>query len=532
EQFYVFFPIILMLLWKFAKNYITSFFALSFLFSLQLANYGSANFPDANFFLLPARGWELLAGALLAKLEIEKGRINNSFLVELMPAVGLFLICNAIVFFDDQMPHPSFITLLPVIGTMLIIWFSKKGELVSDLLGSKLFVAVGLISYSFYLWHFPIFAFARIKEISLSAYGKVECILLALILSVLTYWLVEQPTRNKTKLRTKYFLTCLVPTFILLVGTQTYLFRTDSVGKSDNLHPLLQTGVRDFLEIDGRICHQRSVDDLCNVDTFKDAPYLINLGDSHASTLAPHLYKLSNTMGMNYLQLTGAPFYFNVNRGLGREQLNLFDKNHTPKWQKFITEYKFPPSSVFIFTSRMNVYLNGTYYDNGEGGIEFNAKGSFIGETLWSTNNKTVEENIFRTFKWIINQGHKVVLVYPIPETGFHVPMKIKSMLSAISASEASNLSNELIASHSFENYKSRSQKAFELFDKFPSNENVIRVYPATIFCDESSGRCYTHNDEFTYYCDDDHLSSAGANLLVKEIAKQLRMNHQPQAEN
>ena len=225
EQFYILFPIILLLLWKFLREHITTIFVLAFFFSLQLAHFGSANFADANFYLLPTRTWELLAGAILAKVELDKGRISHPFLDLTMPSIGLFLICNAIVFLDDQMRHPSLITLLPVVGTMLLIWFCKKRELVSDLLGSTPFVAVGLISYSFYLWHFPIFAFARIKDDTLSGYDKIEHTALALLLSVATYLLIEKPFRRKDKAQKGPFLiaillplSCIASFSVALIG--------------------------------------------------------------------------------------------------------------------------------------------------------------------------------------------------------------------------------------------------------------------------------------------------------------------------
>ena len=71
---------------------------------------------------------------------------------------------SVILFFDNEMFHPSLYTLLPIIGVCLIIWFSNKDEIITKIFSTKLFVSIGLISYSLYLWHYPIFAFARITE--------------------------------------------------------------------------------------------------------------------------------------------------------------------------------------------------------------------------------------------------------------------------------------------------------------------------------------------------------------------------------
>ena len=94
--------------------------------------------------------------------------------------------------------HPSIKTLIPVMGVCLIIWFSNKDEIVTKILSSKLFVGVGLISYSLYLWHYPIFAFARIIEFTQgSIIKKLLLGLIILALSVFSYYFVERPARNK-----------------------------------------------------------------------------------------------------------------------------------------------------------------------------------------------------------------------------------------------------------------------------------------------------------------------------------------------
>ena len=94
--------------------------------------------------------------------------------------------------------HPSFYTLSPSIGVCLIIWFSHKDVIITKILSTKLFVGIGLISYSLYLWHYPIFAFARVTEFTqVSLFKKLLLGIIILLLSIFSYYFVERPTRNK-----------------------------------------------------------------------------------------------------------------------------------------------------------------------------------------------------------------------------------------------------------------------------------------------------------------------------------------------
>lgn len=205
EQFYVIFPLLLLILWRFTRRYITSVLVVVFFCSLLLADVTSRTNPEAAFYLPFARGWELLAGAILAKLEMSHGRSRNTILTNIMPVSGLFLIFHAFLFFDGSTAHPSFLTLIPVAGTMLLIWYCQPGEVVTDALSSRPMVAIGLISYSFYLWHFPAFALARIWDPELSQLDLVVLIFLAMALSAASYWLVERPFRNKRLLNVRVF---------------------------------------------------------------------------------------------------------------------------------------------------------------------------------------------------------------------------------------------------------------------------------------------------------------------------------------
>ena len=96
------------------------------------------------------------------------------------------------------MLNPSLITLFPVLGVSLIIWFANKKEFITKILSTKVLVGIGLISYSLYLWHYPIFAFARIAGVfENNELYKYLFILLTILLSIFSYYFIEKKTRNK-----------------------------------------------------------------------------------------------------------------------------------------------------------------------------------------------------------------------------------------------------------------------------------------------------------------------------------------------
>ena len=199
EQYYILFPIILLFTIKYIRKYTIYILIFGFVISLLLADMTSKSFGSVSFYFLHTRMWELLAGSILAYFEIKIGRnCKIKILNLLLPPVGLILIIHAFWFFYDKMHHPSFYTLSPIIGVCLIIWFSNSNEFFTKILSTKLFVGTGLISYSLYLWHYPIFSFVKINGMVVgSIIGKLTLIPILIFLSVFSYYLIEKPFRNK-----------------------------------------------------------------------------------------------------------------------------------------------------------------------------------------------------------------------------------------------------------------------------------------------------------------------------------------------
>jgi len=231
EQFYILFPIFLIFTFTYLRKFLFYVLVFGFVLSLGLAEWADEKNSSLNFYMLPSRGWELLAGTILAYLEITKGReFKKTIINSILTITGIFLILLSFYFFDDEVSHPSFYTLLPIIGTCLIIWYSNENEIITKVLSSKLFVQIGLISYSLYLWHYPIFAFARVNEFTQgSIIKKLSLGLLVLLISIISYCFVEKPFRNKRVKFNSILIGLLLSIMILTISSFYIIIKSGNV---------------------------------------------------------------------------------------------------------------------------------------------------------------------------------------------------------------------------------------------------------------------------------------------------------------
>jgi peptidoglycan/LPS O-acetylase OafA/YrhL len=197
EQYYMLFPLALLLLWGLGRNRVFWFIAFVAAVSLLLSEWGWRNEPSANFYLAPTRAWELLAGSICAFILRDGRALDKPVLGNMLSLAGVALIVGAIFFFDEHTPVPSLYALIPVGGTCLIILFAASGTWTARLLSLNAFVGIGLISYSAYLWHQPLLAFARIRHLSEPGYELTALITAAsLVLAYFTWRFIEMPFRR------------------------------------------------------------------------------------------------------------------------------------------------------------------------------------------------------------------------------------------------------------------------------------------------------------------------------------------------
>lgn len=192
EQFYLLFPICLLMGWRLGQRRLFGLVFAVALVSLVASEWMGRVAPGAAYFLASSRVWEFLAGALCALPKQSRVRAGTA----VFGLTGLGLILFAIFCFDSTMGVPGLYALVPVGGTVLILLFGGEGTLVARLLGAPVCVGIGLMSYSTYLWHQPLFAFARLHAIvDPSPHVMLALALASFALAYVSWRYVETPFR-------------------------------------------------------------------------------------------------------------------------------------------------------------------------------------------------------------------------------------------------------------------------------------------------------------------------------------------------
>ncbi|MFC0205005.1 acyltransferase family protein [Novosphingobium soli] len=213
EQFYIFYPIVLMLSTRLGLRFTTYVTAIIFLISLMLAQYTIVYDRTLAFYSIHTRAWELMTGSLLTLLTPVLGRrlaangtIDNRVFREVVTWAGLLVIIGSILLFSDKTPHPSYFTAFPVFATAVLLFFTAKDCSVRTLLSLRPMTYIGLISYGLYLYHNPVFAFVDVLNDTTpnkATYQKLLSIPGILLFCVLSYKFIECPVRYNRSYTTR-----------------------------------------------------------------------------------------------------------------------------------------------------------------------------------------------------------------------------------------------------------------------------------------------------------------------------------------
>jgi len=290
EQFYLFWPILIVLAYKFIKDgsKLWAIFllvvCLTFMLNLSLIN---THQPWA-FFGAPTRAWEFGAGAMCSMAAWQRPLKIGSYTSTTGMTVGLLLLGYAVFNFDIYTIFPGYNALLPVVGTALILLIITNGQttLWSKLLASTPMTFIGGISYSWYLWHWPAKVFA--KEV-FSDFGKsaiLASVVLAFFFAIFTTRFIENPVRKLSNLKNNYiFFTTIL--FTALTLGLFGLIRMDADKASQMpLQKKFQAAQNDLAPIYAAGCHadyQQIESKGCRFGDLDANRVIVLFGDSHAA---------------------------------------------------------------------------------------------------------------------------------------------------------------------------------------------------------------------------------------------------------
>jgi peptidoglycan/LPS O-acetylase OafA/YrhL len=525
EQYYVLFPLFLMLAWRFInKRWIIGILFVGALASLAASQWALTRYTSASFYLLPTRGWELLIGALAAFYLLPREDDSTSINLPLYQAaslLGLLFITYSVFAFDKFTPFPGVNALLPTIGAVLIVLFAKPATIVGRLLGSKLLVGIGLISYSTYLWHQPLFSFARYS--SLQEPSKVMYLLLiavSLLLAFFTWKFVETPFRNKQKISRKqiFWFGLLGSLFFIAVGLLGVYNKgfekrfnmpaslSSSFGLTDKAHgcfdkPNLAT----------------NNDWLCDIGSTNGKPQIMVFGDSHSKSLF-YAFDRAALQANIHAVYSGASYctpllgIYILRADQAQVGCHLIN-------QRVFDYVKTNQIKKVCLIGRWSVYTDGGY-DGTEA--------TWIGVTKDGKKDKALsrlafEAGLKQTVAAYAGIGAQLTIVEQIPQQTLGVkdlyykiytnkiyandPNKVTQSIRELSVSKQQHLQLQSFVSGLFKQHVQAGQLNLLNFDN--------------VFCDVE--KCLFGTDKQSYYFDNNHLTTEGGRMVVDEIAKSMQ---------
>ena len=533
EQYYILFPLFLMATWKLGKKAIITMLAILFVISLALAQWAAVKQPNAAFFLLPTRGWEILLGAFcafyLAKNSTDKaGALNN-----LLSIAGLGLIALAVLTFDATTPIPGLYALIPTVGVALIILFGNRTTIAGKFLSNRLLVRIGLISYSAYLWHQPLFAFALQRSlVEPSEHLMLALSFGALVLAYFSWLLVELPFRNRSLLTRKKifanaaFFSTLIISLGLVVSLNLVAKKRPSLDWLEGKLPKRFTGIM----LEGENCSARDPSSPCRIGEPNAKKTLVIAGDSHARVLIEAVYM--HTSKYNYemidLSASACPFLLELNLYANGK---LHKKCNVDYQQARLDFLKNLPPSIIILHSRFPLYIAGHGFNNTIGGVELGRNFYVAREQEQDLNVRYIQykTSFDKTLREILALGHEVIIVAGVPATGWNVINRLYRIetLGIGSTHEKRKKIMDIPLSAITAWHKMSDDAIAELLKKYPQ---VKFLDPKDIFCNNKVCSSITKNQ--ILFTDRDHLSITGTKILLNKILEALSIKNSNDSED
>ena len=502
EQFYLIFPLIVCFVWKRAPQRLALVFTSAALISFSWSWIEVVSNPKWAFFLLPARGWELLVGALLAILPQKTMRSLGD---EAWAGLGLVLVLAPMFFFDRQTAFPGPGALAPVLGAALLIWTGGSTK-IGKLLGWRALVRIGLISYSLYLWHWPFVVFAREMVIELTLTWKISLLVASLLAGYSSWRWVEMPSRSGLLLATRrrsliFGLTSAVTLFVIAFSIKA------SGGFPSRLPAELRLIISDITWNGAEYTSAKS--EAMPIGFQDDGPVdFVLWGDSHGASAAPAVNAVATDFklkGHAYLN-NGTPpvtglWFADMSEASAAEMVALNER----------------VLAEIIDSKPMAVFLVGRWVARCEGYNEAEMVGepdslrfttmlvdSMIPEPTFKEASSALARQIKAMGARLAVHGIKLVIFQQVPESN-----ESRTASRFYSMKRFSGTSKVPQFTTTKDEFLKRQKRTMKLLkNQTTENVRVIDASSQFFFRDRDQLKVYA---ERSYYRDEDHLTRAGA---------------------
>lgn len=497
EQFYIGLPILLILLQRFAKGRVKLVLIVGAVLSFSLCVGLQTLRPAATFFLSPFRAWELLLGGWLAVGGVPPIRSTRVRVPVSVAALALLL--WSLWWIQAGPAFPGWQAALPVIATAVLLHAGAQGSSwVQRLLSLKPLVFVGLISYSLYLWHWPLFVVVRYHNGMVPLAPSVSLLLcgVAILLAAASYRWVETPLRRRRKgavsgARKKVFVAAAVTSVLLVAasfasrlhnGWQSR-FSSEVVAYDEARHPVIP-----YKECNGRVPDFKSME--CRIGVKDVSPRILLWGDSHAMAWAPGLDVVLREKGASGILavMTTCPPLLGVHNPVN---IGCHDDNNRLLAQ--MQGHRFDAIIMVAYWSR--------YSDPGGKYTLFDDQGR-------SGNPDVFQPALDRTLAMIRPYAKRIILIGPTPGAPGDIPFRMA-------------LASRGLAPVPAEIPLPMNRSFWTVAEKYSSDMQVEFVDTSKCFCGPDSCR-YENDESQLLYRDGDHLSLAGSMFMADCVNKGL----------
>lgn len=504
EQFYIFWPLILTVMWRLKRN------VLGITFAILILSFGANLYlifrnPSAAFYFPVPRFWELMLGGTLAYISLHRPTLLGRH-QEMQSVLGLALVAFSLLWIDNKLSFPSWWALAPTIGAMLLISAGKETWINRTLLSNSLMVFVGLISYPIYLWHWIFLSFPKILTPSLEPSVTAGAVVISFLLGWMTYQYVERPIR--TNKRELLVVASLVTSMAVLFAAGIVTYANKGIPKRE----VVQSNHNPASGFDGGVsgipvsydCSTDAeqglkIETYCVRDTRQPARYAV-IGDSKAGALIGGLIRTSTDRG-RWILIGGNAMYGAPVPVLSEHEAYKRNQHLAANTLKLLGNSAQIEVVVFAMATR----------------TLFNLKTDYSIEDLpGSPYYEPAYEGLLRGTRKILDSGKKVVLVVdnptlPHPEYCMERTASANWINKVLSLDERNKRCAISLTKH-YELARQYNKLLSAIRQMAPDRVFVFDTIP--YLCEMEKGECATFRNNRFLYGVTDHISDYASGVI------------------